>query len=245
MNNELPHAAERIANDYLDRLSELLKGMPVSDRHELLNEIRSHIYDSYMSETTGDEIERILTVLRKLGEPADVISSRMPQAVNRLGKGKKAPLYILAGILIAVFAVPLGLGAMGVLIGILAALFGLVIAYYGLGVTLVVSGFVSGIAFFVAYVRPDVLERINYAVGYEIFSYGPDPQLIGLLGLLASLIELALGLLILWSGKYLWRGFRFVTVLITRKVANTFKHFTRSSPHKSAPPAFSSNSQSV
>lgn len=245
MSNELPGAAEKIAKDYLDRLSDLLAGMPISDRQELLNEIRSHIYDSYMNETADDEIGRILAVLRKLGEPADVISSRMPQAVDRLGKRKKAPLYILAGILIAVFAVPLGLGAIGVLIGLLAALFGLVIAYYGLGVTLVVAGFVSGIAGFIASVRPDILERINYAVGYEVFSYGPDPQLAGFLVLIASLIQLGLGVLILWSGKYLWRGFRFVTVLITQKVVKTFKHFTRPSSQKSASPAFHANSQSV
>ena len=245
MSNELPHAAERIANDYENRLSDRLKGMPAGDRNELLHEIRSHIYDSFMSETTGDEIDRILTVLRKLGEPEDVIAGRMAKSVEKLGRSKKAPLYILAAILIALFAVPLGLGAIGVLIGLLAALFALVITYYGLGVTLVVSGFVSGIASFIASVRPDILERINYVAGYEIFSYGPDPQLIGLLGLIASLIQLGLGVLILWSGKYLWRGFRFVAVLITQKVAKTFKHFTRSRLNRPSSPDFHSNSQTV
>jgi len=249
MSNELPHAAERIASDYMDRLTERLTGMPISDRRELMNEIRFHIYDSYMSETTGDEIERILTVLRRLGEPEDVISSRMPQAVERLGKGKKAPLYILAGILIALFAVPLGLGAIGVLIGLLAALFGLVIAYYGLGVSLAVSGFLSALVCFIAVVSPDLLERINYAVGYQFIGYEPiifrDPQLGGLIGLIVSLILLGLGVLILWSGKYLWRGFCFVTVLITQKVAEIFKRFTRSKSNKSASPALHSNTQSV
>ena len=248
MSNELPHAAERIANDYLDRLSDRLKGMPAGDRNELLNEIRSHIYDSFMSETAGDEIERILTVLRKLGEPADVISSRMPQAVKELGKSKKAPLYILAAILIALFAVPLGLGAIGVLTGLLAALFGLVIAYYGLGVSLAVAGFFSGIICFIAAARPDVIERINYALGLQIVNFGPfgyDTQLGALIGLIASLIFLGLGVLILWSGKYLWRGFRFVAVLITQKVTKTFKHFTRSRVNRPSSPTFHTNSQTV
>lgn len=245
MSNELPQTAERIANDYLDRLSNLLTGMPVSDRSDLLDEIRSHIYDSYMSASTGDEIERILAVLRKLGEPADVISNRMPHAVEEMGKKKKAPLYILAAILIGLFAVPLGLGAVGVLIGLLAALFALVVTYYGLGVTLTVSGFVSGIASFIASARPDILDRINYAVGYEVFSYGPDPQLIGLLGLIAALIQLGLGVLILWSGKYLWRGFCFVTVLITQKLTKTFKHLTRSSSPKVGIDGRHTNYQSV
>ena len=230
MSDELPHAAERIANDYVDRLSDRLKGMPVDDRNELLGEIRSHIYDSYMNETTGDEIERILMVLRKLGEPADAISSHMSQAVEKLGKSRKAPLYILAAVLIAVFAVPLGLGAIGALIGLLAALFALVVTYYGLGVTLVVSGFLSGIICFVVAIDPGFVERINYALNMDFINFGPfayDPQLGAALGLIISLILLGLGLLVLWSGKYIWRGFRFVTVLITQKVTRTFRHFAR------------------
>jgi len=169
----------------------------------------------------------------------------MPHAVEEMGKKKKAPLYILAAILIGLFAVPLGLGAVGVLIGLLAALFALVVTYYGLGVTLTVSGFVSGIASFIASARPDILDRINYAVGYEVFSYGPDPQLIGLLGLIAALIQLGLGVLILWSGKYLWRGFCFVTVLITQKLTKTFKHLTRSSSPKVGIDGRHTNYQSV
>ena len=232
MVNELPEAAEKIANDYLDRLSDQLAGMPIGDRRELLDEIRSHIYDAYMNENEGSDIDRTLTVLRRLGEPAEVISSRVPKAVENMGKGKKAPLYILAAVLIALLGVPLGLGAVGVLVGLLAALFALVITYYGLGITLVVSGFVSGVVSFIAAVRPDILERINYAFGYEVFSYGPDPQLIGLLGLIVFLIQIGLGLAILWSGKYLWRGFRFVTILITQKVTATFKHIIGSGSPK-------------
>jgi hypothetical protein len=162
-----------------------------------------------------------------------------------MGKKRKAPLYILAAILIGLFAVPLGLGAVGVLIGLLAALFALVVTYYGLGVTLAVSGFVSGIASLIASVRPDILERINYAVGYDVFSYGPDPQLIGLLGLMASLIQLGLGVLILWSGKYLWRGFCFVTVLITKRVKETFKCFARSNSSKTGIADRDTNYQSI
>jgi uncharacterized membrane protein len=90
MGNELPEAVEKIANDYLDRLSEHLAAMPAGDRRELLDEIRSHIHDAYMNESTGSDVDRILSVLRKLGEPAEVISNRMPKAVEKMGKGKKS-----------------------------------------------------------------------------------------------------------------------------------------------------------
>lgn len=230
MSNELPLTAAKIANDYLDRLSSRLMGMSLKDRQELLDEIKSHIYDSYMNENSGDEIERILTVLRRLGDPADVISSRMPQAVERLGKGKKAPLYILAGILIALFGVPLGLGAVGLLIGLFVALLGLLIAFYATGVSLVVSGFASSIICFIAVVAPELIDRINYAAGVEVVSWGPfanNTQLGGILGLIVSLLLTGLGLLMLWSGKYVWRGFCFVVVLIYQNVVKAFKHLVQ------------------
>jgi uncharacterized membrane protein len=231
MNNELPQAAEKIANDYVDRLSARLMGMPVSDRRELLNEIRSHIHDSYMNESSGDEVERMLATLRKLGDPEEVIASRMPRAVDRLGRSRKAPLYILAGALITLFGVPLGLGAIGLLIGFVAALFGLLIAYYGAGVSLVVSGFITAVICFVAAFSPGLLDRINDVVGAEVVNFGPfqyDPQLAGILGLIVSLLLVGLGLLMLWSGKYIWRGFRFVTALIVQNVIGAFRRLARS-----------------
>jgi uncharacterized membrane protein len=221
---------EKIVNDYLERLAARLKGMPASDRRELVGEIRSHIYESYVSESAGDEIERILAVLRRLGDPADVISSRMPQAVARLGKGKRAPLYILAGILIALLGVPLGMGAVALLVGLLAGLLGLLITFYGAGVSLVVVGFLTSVASAIAILAPGILYSINDVVGAEVVQFGPfqhNPQLAGTIGLIISLIVIGLGLLMLWSGKYIWRGFRFVIVLVGQKVSSIFDHWSR------------------
>jgi len=206
--------------------------MPAGDRDELLNEIRSHIYDSYMDETAGDEIERILAVLRRLGDPADLISSRMPHAVTRLGKGKKAPLYVLAGVLIALLGVPLGLGAVALLVGLMAALFGLLIGYYGAGISLVLGGFITSVICFITILSPDIIERINDAVGMEVVHFGPfqhDPALGGMVGLALGLLMGAIGLLMLWSGKFLWRGLRFVSRLIVQKLRSTFRHAVPSS----------------
>jgi len=225
MTNELPPAAAKIAADYLDRLAARLKGMPDDDRTELVNEIRSHIYDSYMDETGSDEIERILVVLRRLGDPADVISNRMPHAVTRLGKGRKAPLYVLAGILIALLGVPLGIGAVAVLVGLIAALFAMLISYYGAGISLVLGGFFTSVICFITILAPDFIDRINDAVGTEVVHFGPfqhDPVLGGIVGLIIGLLIGAIGLLMLWSGKYLWRGFRFVVRLIVQKVRSIF-----------------------
>jgi uncharacterized membrane protein len=233
MSDELPPIAAKIANDYLDRLSGRLVGMPLNDRRELLDEVKSHIYDSYMNEGAGDEIERILTVLRRLGDPADVITSRMPQAVERLGKGKKAPMYILAGSLIALFGVPLGLGAIALLIGLITTLLGLLIAFYGAGISLVVGGFLSSVICLIAATSPDLIQRFNNAVGVEVIHMGPipflhDPQLAAILCLIASLLMVGLGLLMLWAGKYIWRGFRFVSALIIKNVKGAFDRLVQS-----------------
>jgi uncharacterized membrane protein len=230
MNSDFPQSVEKIVNDYLERLATRLKGMPAGDRRELVDEIRSHIYESYVSESSGDEIERILAVLRRLGDPADAISSRMPQAVARLGKGKRAPLYILAGILIALLGVPLGMGAVALLVGLLAGLLGLLIAFYGAGVSLVVAGFLTSIASATAILAPEILYSINHAVGAEVVQFGPfqhNPQLAGTIGLIISLIVIGLGLLMLWSGRYIWRGFRFVIMLVGQKVCSIFAHWSR------------------
>jgi uncharacterized membrane protein len=221
MNNDFPQGVSRIVDDYLERLSANLKGMPGQDQRELLTEIRSHIYESYREEASPDEIDRILKVLRKLGEPSDVVSNRFADAVGKMGRGKKAPMYILAGVLIALFGVPLGLGAIAVLVGILVAVFGLLIGYFGAAVSFVVAGFLCAILCGITMISPDVLININHMAGTQVFDFGPfqhNPELGGLIGLIISAIILALGLFMLWSGRYLWKGFCFVCVLIARKI---------------------------
>jgi uncharacterized membrane protein len=48
----------------------------------------------------------------------------------RSGARRNLPLYVLAGITIALFGIPLGFGGVGVLAGLLIALIGVVFAYY-------------------------------------------------------------------------------------------------------------------
>jgi hypothetical protein len=242
MDRELPQSAAKIMDDYLNRTSFRLAGMPGGDRQDLLHEIRAQIIEGYGKEFEGDEIDRMLRVLKQLGDPADVIAGRMPKSGERPGIGRKAPLYVLAGVLIALFGIPLGLGAVGLLVGLMAALFGLLIAYYGLGISLAVSGTLCSVFCLIAAISPGLLDRVNYALGTEVIHFGPfanDPELGGTLGLIFSLLMTGLGVLILRSGKHLWRGFRFVAVLITQKVLAIFGQLARSKPRtneKSAVP---------
>jgi uncharacterized membrane protein len=225
MNNHLPPAAEKIVADYLEKLRSHLKGMNEKDQQELLAEIRSHIYESFQGDGEGDEIDRALRVLKRLGEPAEVVSSRMGASVAQMGKKKKSLLYVLAGFLIVFFAAPLGMGGLGLVAGLLAALAGLLVAYFATAVVFVISGFICALIGLITIVSPDLFLEINRWAGETVFQFGPfqnHPQVAGILTLIVALMLAALGLLMLWSGKHIWRGLRFVFRLAMDKVRSLF-----------------------
>ena len=225
MNNHFPPPAEKIVADYLEKLAAQLKGMNEKDRQEVLAEIRSHIFESFSSDGEGDEIDRALRALKRLGEPAEVVSSRIGASVSQLGRKKKSLLYILAGVLIVLFAAPLGMGGLAAVVGLLAGLAALLVGYFATAVALVVSGFVGALVGLIAIVSPDIFLEINRWAGEAVFQFGPfqnNPQVAGILTLILSLMLAALGLLMLWSGKHIWRGLRFVFRLVTDKIGSLF-----------------------
>jgi uncharacterized membrane protein len=225
MNNHFPPPAEKIVADYLEKLKSQLKGMNENDQQEILAEIRSHLYESFSSDNEGDEIDRALRALKRLGEPAEVVSSRVGSSVTRLGKRKKSLLYILAGSLIVLFAAPLGMGGLGLAAGLLAFLAGLLIAYFATAIVFVISGFLCALIGLLAIVSPDIFLEINRWAGETVVQFGPfqnHPQVAGLLTLIIALMLAALGLLMLWSGKHIWRGLRFVFNLVMDKIRSLF-----------------------
>jgi uncharacterized membrane protein len=225
MNNHFPPPAEKIVADYLEKLAAQLKGMNEKDRQEILAEIRSHIYESFSHDGEGDEIDRALRALKRLGEPAEVVSSRVGASMTQLGRQKKSLLYILAGVLIVLFAAPLGMGGLAMIVGLLAGLAALLVGYFATAVALVVSGFVGALIGLIAIVSPDFFLEINRWAGEAVFQFGPfqnNPQVAGILTLIFSLMLAALGLLMLWSSKHIWRGLRFVFRLVTDKIGSLF-----------------------
>ncbi len=143
--NEYPEAAAKIADDYLERVKLQLRLVPARERDEFLREIQSHIHEAYHrtpgEQTAGDDdVARMLAVLRNFGEPAEVVSDRLPKAMVRSGTRRSLPLYILAGITIALFGIPLGCGGVGVLVGLLIALLGIIFAFYVVAGELPVGG---------------------------------------------------------------------------------------------------------
>ena len=130
MTHEFSAQVRKIVDNYLDRLRVHLKGLPEADREELVREIYSHIFESYAQDSTDDDIQRILNVLDRLGEPAEVVASRLSGTMKRMGKRRNLPLYILAGFFIGIFGLPLGAGGLALMIGLGITLLALIFTYF-------------------------------------------------------------------------------------------------------------------
>ncbi len=215
MSNGFSGPVAQIVDNYLAKLGKGLTGFPSKDREELVKEIHSHIYESFRNDPTENEVERILKVLDKLGDPADVISSRMPSSMVTMGKKKKLPFYILAGALIAFFGVPLGLGGLGVAVGIIFAVLSLVLAFYIVAFSLILSGWLGALVTIIRLFSPGFLEPwVEY---YPLVS---DPSLNTIIYIAGCFLIAGLGFGLLWLGTRMMRGVRFVFRLLIGKIKN-------------------------
>jgi uncharacterized membrane protein len=221
--NRYPAVVATIVSDYMERVKLQLRLAPVREQNEFLAEIESHVYEAYQaSERTqgGDEVARILAVLRNLGEPAEVVSDRLPGAMARSGAKRNLPLYILGGILIALFGMPLGLGGLGVLVGILAAIGGVLVAFYAAAGSFLLVGGVFALLGLIRALFPRLLDglimldvvRIDAPTAEFLNHFSTFGQ--GLLMMLFGAFWLACGFGMVRIGKYLFRGLRFLVVLL-------------------------------
>jgi uncharacterized membrane protein len=217
MKTNYPQPVEKIVNNYLERLEGYLQGLPGSDKEEFIKEIESHIYESYQNDAAGDEVDRILRVLRKLGEPGDVYAKKAPEAIVKMGSHLKRPLYILGAILIAFFALPLGMGAVGVIIGIVGAIFGLLVAYFVTAFSFVLAGFLGIIFSIIKIAHPEFLDEVIIKLGGQV-SHFFHPTLEGILGLIACLILTGLGVLMLYFGRNIFKGLKFLWNISIAKI---------------------------
>ena len=215
MANGFSGPVAQIVDNYLERMKKGLRGIPAKDQEELVKEIHSHIYESYRADTTGDEVARILRVLDKLGEPAHVISARMPEAMVTMGKKKKLPFYILAGLLIAFFGVPLGLSGLGAAVGLIIGVLALILSFYIVAFSLILTGWLCAVILIIRVFSPGFLDP-----WIDIYPLVSDPTFNTLIYIVGALLIAALGFGLLWLGSRMMRGIRFVFRLLFDKVKN-------------------------
>jgi uncharacterized membrane protein len=217
MKTNYPEPVEKIVNNYLERLKEYLKGLPESDKEEFIKEIESHIYESYQNDTTEDEIDRILGVLKKLGEPGDVYAKRAPERIVKMGSDRKRPLYILGAILIAFFALPMGMGAVGIIIGIIGAIFGLLVAYFATAVSFVLAGFLGMVFSIIKIAHPGFLDEVIIKLGGQTTHF-LNPTAEGIIGLIVCTILAGIGVLMLYFGRNIFKGIKFLWNISIAKI---------------------------
>jgi uncharacterized membrane protein len=221
--SEYSPVVEKIVSDYLARLAVHLRAVPSAEHQEITREIQSHIYESYQGETEGDEVDRILSVLRKLGEPSTVASTRIPHSMMAIGKRKKLPLYISGGVAALLFGIPLGLGGVGVLIGLFVSVLALLVAFCAVGVGFVISGLVCMAMGMLMIFYPEFVSKL-LMMGYIQLDWGAAGLnqiplgYQGILIVIAGLILAAVGLGILWLGKHSFRGIRYLTTMVWQKI---------------------------
>lgn len=213
--NVYPEAVAQIVEDYLVRLRAELATVPSQECSEILGEIESHIYESYQGAEGTNDLARILNVLRRIGTPAEVAGGALGTALVSAGTHRSLPFYVVSGILITLFGIPLGVGGVAVLLGALGALIGLVLAYYAtVGAVMVLAGAFVLIAGTVAW-YPTLWERLGDLGLVRLpsplihFLQSLSPKEEGLLFLILATICVAIGLGMLRIGRHLMRGLRF------------------------------------
>lgn len=214
--NEYPGVVSTVVEDYIQRMRLRLNSVPSREREDFVREIQSHIYEAYQQEPGDDLVVRILTVLRKLGEPAEVVADRLPNAIVRSGSRRRSPLHIAGAILLGVFGVPLGFAGVAVMLGVFGALAGVVIAYYAAASSVILAGAIFALMGLIRSYQPELW---NLLVSHGVIRLdGPPGEIFDALSpasqgtalILLACIFVAFGVTMFWLGRFLIRGMRFL-----------------------------------
>lgn len=93
-------SAERIYKDYLYRIRKEVKGLNQQNQYEILMELNSHIYENLQEHPTGNEVEKLLNILEKLGRPEEILKPLV--ADKKLEEATKTfnPIHVFKALLL-------------------------------------------------------------------------------------------------------------------------------------------------
>lgn len=234
-----PEPVAAIANDYFERVKVQLGPVPAREQDEFLREIESHVYEAYQQTPGENDVARILAVLRNLGEPAEVVADRLPDTMLRSGSRRNVPLYIIGGLFVALFGIPIGAGGLGVLVGLLGGLAGLLVAYFAVAGSLLLVGALLMLLGLMRLATPHLLDNLIAAGVIQLPAifldrFSPADQGIVML-VFAGIIGIA-GLGLLWVGKHLFRGLRFLFTLFVDWTSRAARSARRKLRHQDPQP---------
>lgn len=89
------NSVQRVYNDYINRCSNFLKGLPEADKEESLMEINSYIFEYLEANKEVDQLTSLLNIIERLGAPEEtlkefVASKKVKQAVKTFN-----PLFLV------------------------------------------------------------------------------------------------------------------------------------------------------
>jgi len=179
---------DRDLEQYLTTVEKYLKNMPVSERIDVIKELKSNIEELQMSNALSTDM-----ILERLGSPKELAAGYLGERIT-MGKSfsiKKLLMTFSFYSLVSIsgmFIIPCGTVLAG----------GLMLT----GVVGPIAGFIKLLGFYLGFDVPFVFMSVN---GYE-----PHP-------LLAFPLSIALGILLLLSGRAIWR----LIIRYIHRVSNT------------------------
>ncbi len=90
--------AAKIWAQYFRRLERLIRALDETQRRELEIEIKGHLMESFQSQTSGSEAERLLNAIERLGEPESYIKPMLAERLLSSASKSLRPIYVLKGL---------------------------------------------------------------------------------------------------------------------------------------------------
>jgi len=191
-------------SEYLAQLAHKLRVLPEGEMHDALE-----YYDGYISDSENESL-----AIMQLGSPGEVAANILANYVSRDGnsfnaaaKSKDKKGFKTAwGIILAIFAVPIGLP---LVIALFAAAFSLFVA-------------LSAVIFSVAVAAISLIGAGGVSVVASVFVMLSDFGF-GMLTLGSGMAAMGLGILLLVSLKFLMRGFTWISKFVGKKITRKNK----------------------
>lgn len=95
-------SSQRVYNNYIERCKKVVKILSEQDREECLLEINSHIYEYVWANETGNEMQRLLDVLDRLGNPEETLKEVVAAKKIRQARKTFNPKHLFQALLLNV-----------------------------------------------------------------------------------------------------------------------------------------------
>jgi len=106
--NEIPKFTAKnsikIWNDYFRRIRKNLSLLNQQQKQDLIKELEGHIYESYLESEGGNETEKLLNALERMGDPDEFLKPLLSKELLMKGTKSFSPIAIFKGLYLNIYA---------------------------------------------------------------------------------------------------------------------------------------------